>query len=55
MLAVLGLMVESSAVGEGIFIPLVAVLCDVALHFAPLAVELLQLLILIFLTIIICF
>jgi hypothetical protein len=36
--AVLGLVVESSAVGAGIFVPLVAVICEVALHLAVFAI-----------------
>jgi len=55
LLAVLGPMVESSIVYAGFFIPFVAVLCDVALHFALLTIGLLLFLFLIVLAIIICF
>ncbi len=53
--AVVGLVVESSTMCTGFFIPLVAVLCDVTLCFALLAVWLLWLLVLILLAIIVCF
>ena len=41
--AVLGLVVESSTVGAGIFIPLVAVVCEVASRLAMFAIQLLGL------------
>ncbi|SRR5216683_3745805 len=40
MPAVLGFMVESPAMGAGIFIPLVAIFCNVSLHLAMFAVRL---------------